>query len=131
MDFWNYPEKLNLLMPPSVVSSLRKCTSFTSGNAFKGIFVRGDGCELCDNDGFSRKQVVVAEVVKLDTELLGILRAGNTGKAIEFWKNHRNGVTYVEQARRLIAAGELDPARTASRLGVELDCDLYTDGGAL
>lgn len=131
MDFWNDPEKLNLVMPPSVVSSLRKCTSFTSGNAFKGIFVRGDGCELCDNDGFSRKQVVVAEVVKLDTELLGILRAGNTGKAIEFWKNHRNGVTYVEQARRLIAAGELDPARTASRLGVELDCDLYTDGGAL
>ena len=40
-------------------------------------------------------------------------------------------MTYVEQARRLIAAGELDPARTASRLGVELDCDLYTDGGAL
>lgn len=128
MDFWSDPEKLSRVIPPAVAASMSRVMN---PHELRGVYVRGEGCKHCDKDGFTREQTVVAEVVTLDTELLALLRNGSVVDAIKIWQKQRNGVSYVEQARRLIAAGELDPARAASRLGVDLDCDTYNDWGSI
>lgn len=120
-DFLNSPDKLREMITPSVLQSLRR----TMPDALPDIFIRGAGCKQCDKDGFSREQTVVAEVVSMDTGLLTLLRRGSLMDAVKVWLKDREGVTYVEQARRLIREGVLDPARTASRLGVDLDSDMH------
>lgn len=109
-------------MPLSVVTSLEQL-GFLGGMG-AGICVRGEGCEACRGVGFIG-QTVVAEVVELDATMLTYLRAGDTPKAVNYWMNERAGVTFVESARRLMLQGLLDPAETASRMGVELDSDKY------
>ena len=67
---------------------------------------------------------VAAEIVPINTTLLGILKNSSLREAQRYWLDKMDGLTHVAHARQLILAGEVDPALAEERLGVPLDFDL-------
>lgn len=92
----------------------------------EGIFMRGAGCEHCKDSGHPGlyRQTVVAEVVGLDAELIALLRERKREEAREYWLTELHGMTYLEHARHLIAAGIIGPMMTEDMLSMPIDADI-------
>lgn len=92
------------------------------GAGISGVFVQGDGCPYCDNNGL-KGQSVAAEVIATDRQLLHHLRNDDASKAYEYWIKDMGGITHVAAALKLIREGVVDPFLAEIRLGVTLDFD--------
>lgn len=92
----------------------------------EGVFVRGSGCDYCKDSGHPglHRQTVVAEVIGLDAQLLALLRERKREEAREYWLTELRGMTYLEHARHLIAAGVLGPMITEEMLAMPIDADI-------
>lgn len=91
-----------------------------------GLFLRnGEGCEHCRAVGQPGlfRQTVVAEVVAIDPTMLGLLRGGEMREARAYWRDELHGMTYLEHARHLLAAGVIDPVTAEDQLSMPLDYD--------
>lgn len=91
-------------------------------NGIDAVFVRGEGCEHCGNEGFVGLQVA-AEVIAPDIHMLDLLRSGKSAEAYSYWIKEQKGVSYIGHACQLVADGLADPAETENRLGVPLNFD--------
>lgn len=91
-------------------------------NGIDAVFVRGEGCKHCRNEGFVG-QKVVAEVISPDLHMLALLRAGKSAEAYNYWIKDQKGLSYIAHACQLVANGLADPAETENRLGVPLNFD--------
>lgn len=124
-------EQQNIAMPKDVMSALSYVLEYDEiyGGTDKdnkecnGIFVRGLGCEKCQQRGLIG-QTVVAEVIALDQEILEMLRRGKMVDAYRCWKD-TGGMTYIEHALEYIRMGILDPVIATSRLGVPLNFNKF------
>ncbi|MBQ9405457.1 MAG: Flp pilus assembly complex ATPase component TadA [Desulfovibrio sp.] len=96
------------------------------GGKYKGIFLRGAGCEKCKPSGHAGlfRQTVVAEVIAVNPVMLALLRQRRTEEARRYWLTEMQGMTYLEHARHLIMSGVLDPALTEDMLSMPIDADL-------
>lgn len=72
------------------------------------LYVKGPGCSKCGGSGIAGRSVV-AEVVATDEPMMAFIRAGKTGDAIEYWKEHHSGATLVEHASLKVRSGLVDP----------------------
>lgn len=88
------------------------------------IYLRGDGCEHCDNLGLVGQQVAAEVIPASDRELIGLLRGNHLYEAQQYWIKEMCGMTHVAHALARIASGDVDPAIAEERLGVTLDRDL-------
>ena len=109
--------RLHRIMPDEII---------WGGSRGEGIFVRGTGCERCQNSGHPGlyKQTVVAEVVAADPWFLSLLRQRKHEEARRYWLSELQGMTYLEYARHLIATGVIGPAITEEMLAMPIDADL-------
>ena len=96
------------------------------GGKYKGIFLRGAGCDKCKPSGHAGlyRQTVVAEVIAVNPAILSLLRQKRPDEARRYWLHEMQGMTYLEHARHLILSGVLDPALTEDMLSMPIDADL-------
>ena len=66
---------------------------------------------------------MVAEVAAIDPTMLGLLRGGEMREARAYWRDELHGMTYLEHARHLLAAGVIDPVTAEDQLSMPLDYD--------
>lgn len=111
------PDEQRLAIPAAVMDSLNKVVDYE--HLYGTVFVRGNGCEHCQNQGLLG-QTVAAEVISLDQEMLALLRQNKMREAYMQWKE-KGGQSYIEHAVDLVKRGIVDPAIATSRLGVPLD----------
>lgn len=91
-----------------------------------GLFLRNEeGCEHCRAVGQPGlfRQTVVAEVVAIDPTMLGLLRRGEMREARAYWRDELHGMSYLEHARHLLAAGVIDPVTAEDQLSMPIDSD--------
>jgi type II secretory ATPase GspE/PulE/Tfp pilus assembly ATPase PilB-like protein len=107
-------------LPEPVLKRLLKAVDMK--NRMESIYIRGEGCEYCNNKGF-HKQTVVAEVIATDHALLTHLRNNDFSSAHKHWTEEQNGKSFVQHAIQLIEDGQLDPLETEKKLGLPLNYD--------
>lgn len=121
-------DEQKLALPKTVLDALNRTLEHEQiygDNKHDGIYVRGDGCEHCDQQGL-RGQTVTAEIVSLDQDMLALLRNGKMLDAHNMWKE-KGGKTYIEHAVDLVKNGTLDAFIATSRLGVPLNFNKFFD----
>ena len=84
------------------------------------VYIRGRGCEKCDNLGIA-SQTVASEIIVTDEVFLRHVRQGNSDKAYDYWLKSQENQTYIQHAIEGISEGRLDPYLTELRLGVPLN----------
>ncbi len=70
-------------------------------------YLRGPGCENCDNRGV-KGRTVVAEFILPDATFLNLSLQGESKKALDYWINDLNGVTLREAAISRMLQGIID-----------------------
>ncbi|GAB1255353.1 ATPase, T2SS/T4P/T4SS family [Desulfovibrio falkowii] len=121
-------EERTLHIPDDVyqrLSSVLELEELEGDSRHEGIFVQNhDGCPHCLAG--LRDQTVAAEVVVLDMDILGPLRAGKLLEAHTIWRE-KGGMTYIEHALQHVRQGLVDPVWTESRLGVPWTFNKFFD----
>lgn len=70
-------------------------------------YLKGAGCEFCDNKGV-KGRMVVGEVLLPDATFLELLVKGETKKAIDYWTGDLNGRTMKDCSVERMLSGNLD-----------------------
>lgn len=121
-------EERGLHIPDDVyqrLSSVLELEEIEGDSRHEGIFVQNyDGCPHCLSG--LKNQTVAAEVIVLDMDILGLLRAGKLTEAHAAWRE-KGGMTYIEHALQHVRQGLVDPVRAESRLGVPWTFNKFFD----
>ena len=110
--------RLHRIMPDEII---------WGGSRGEGIFVRGTGCEHCQNSGHPGlyKQTVVAEVVAADPWFLSLLRQRKHEEARRYWLSELQGMTYLEHLQdNLRTYSPLEPLTDEDREFLEQTAQL-------
>lgn len=118
-------------LPPDLLARLRRTMPeelIFGDSRHEGIFLRGEGCDACtvDTSGQSGllRQTVVAEVIVVDPYILDLLRQRKYADARHYWLTDLKGMTFLEHARHLLAAGIIGPALAEEFLAMPIDADM-------
>jgi type II secretory ATPase GspE/PulE/Tfp pilus assembly ATPase PilB-like protein len=108
---------------------LRKCPA--EYDLMVNVRARGPGCDRCRGLGIERN-VVIAEMLLPDDQILGMLREGKQSEAEDLWRDGKAGVlpgcqeiTLMDHAMKLVFSGRLDPR------SVEKYVDSFFDATAI
>lgn len=80
------------------------------------VCIVGSGCEHCKQMGTTGRSVV-AEVIIPDAQFFEYVRAGEKGKATQYWLEDMKGKTILEHAVEKVAAGTIDPRMAEKIVG--------------
>lgn len=90
------------------------------------VFVKGEGCTLCNHRGVSAR-TAIAEIVQPDLAFMRIYREKGKADAQAFWVNEQGGITKNAHLLRRVNEGLVDPFM-GERDVCALDEDVMTVG---
>ena len=107
------------------LSTVMEVEEIEGDSTHDGIYVQNyKGCAKCFHG--LKDQTVAAEVIVMDMDILGLLRAGKIPEAHRSWRE-KGGMTYIEHALDHVKNGLVDPVRSEIRLGVPWTFNKFFD----
>lgn len=74
------------------------------------------------SDAYTGRRVV-AEVIEPDQRFMDFIKEERKPEAVNYWKEHLNGLSMLEHAFALVCLGELDIREMEDKVGRVIDID--------